>query len=450
MVQLEKDFLNKKVKVRHMKKYLGLIFVVILGTLFSGCDNNKTYAPWQTVETTISVDGKTATSLGVIDYIDVDNSIVKFYRVDTEELCLYTYNSGTNVLTQSGRVTTIDTLTAGTVVDVEYSTSSFIISKIQVSTGNNIWENSKVTNFKIDDTTRSMQVGNSLYYYKDDVCVYSEGKSIDVSELTSADQLIVRGIDNRILSIVVEVGHGYVTLDGDDIFIGGLIDIGGKIVKVVEENMLILVPEGTHKVEVRKDDNIAEKYVTVVRDEQSVADFSDVSANVTVTGSVKFNINVADAILYIDNVKRDHGSVVVLNEGKHSVIIVANGYVTYTDVIEITGEHQSLNIYLNEDKEADKEPTDKETTSATTASSSETTTLEGETIVSEINDVKILGPEGGLVYFDSIYKGVAPISFDMITGTHVISILYGTDINSYTVTLAEGGDDVEYDFTPKK
>ena len=66
----------------------------MLVTLFSGCDNNTTYAPWPTVDTTISEDGKTATSLGVIDYIDVDNSIVKFYKVDTEELCLYTYNSG--------------------------------------------------------------------------------------------------------------------------------------------------------------------------------------------------------------------------------------------------------------------------------------------------------------------------------------------------------------------
>ena len=54
-----------------------------------------------------------------------------------------------------------------------------------------------------------------------------------------------------------------------------------------------------------------------------------------------------------------------------------------------------------------------------------------------------------MVYFDSTYVGIAPVTFDMVTGTHVISILNGTEINSYTVTLAEGGDDVEYDFTNK-
>ena len=54
-----------------------------------------------------------------------------------------------------------------------------------------------------------------------------------------------------------------------------------------------------------------------------------------------------------------------------------------------------------------------------------------------------------MVYFDSTYVGVAPVTFDMVTGTHVISILNGTEINSYTVNLSEGKGDVEYDFTDK-
>ncbi len=37
----------------------------------------------------------------------------------------------------------------------------------------------------------------------------------------------------------------------------------------------------------------------------------------------------------------------------------------------------------------------------------------------------------------------------MITGEHVISILYNKEIKSYSVVLAEGGDDVVYDFTGK-
>lgn len=431
-----------------MRKKSAIIIFLILIMIFTGCSNKTSYIPWPTINTTTSADGKEATTLGVVDFVDVDNNILKFYKVDTEELCMYPYNAGTTVLTQSGRVTTIDTLTPGVIVDITYTTSAFVVAKVQVTTDDSAWENTKVNNFRVDDTTRSIQVGSTLYYYKDDVCVYSEGKAISISELTQADQLIVRGYGNRVLSIVVDVGHGYVTLEGEDIFIGGLVDIGGSIVKVIEENMLILVPEGTHKVEVRSGDTVAEKYVTVVRDEKCVADFSDVAANVTVTGSVKFNINVSDATLYIDNVKRDHGSIVVLKEGKHSVIVAANGYITYMDTIEVTNTHQSINIYLNEDTEAETESGNNPTTEST-QSSTEGTTFEGETIVSAVNDVTISGPTGGLVYFDSTYMGVAPVTFDMITGTHVISILNGTEINSYTVTLVEGADDVVFDFTPK-
>ena len=435
-----------------LKKCSGIIYIAILMVLV-GCNSNTTKPSWIVPTTSVSEDGKSITTVGVIKNIDLENEIISFYKVDTEESCMYTYNSGTTVLTESGRVTTVETLQPGVIADIEYSADSYKVSEIQISTDKDVWENTKVTNFKVDDTTRSMTIGSSMFYYKDDVCVFSGEEAIDISELTMADQLIIRGIGNRVLSVVVDVGHGYVTLEGEDIFIGGLVDISGSIVKVIEENMLILVPEGTHKVEVRKGETIAEKYVTVTRDEQCVADFSDVAANVTVTGSVKFNINVSGAMLYIDNVKRDHNSVIVLKEGTHSVIVAADGYVTYIDTVEIGSEHQRIKIYLNEDTEASTEENTQESTTAPSekpSQSTEQSTAEGETIVSTINDVSIVGPKGGLVYFDSTYMGVAPVTFDMITGTHVISILYGSEINSYTVTLSEGGDDVEYDFTPKK
>ena len=45
--------------------------------------------------------------------------------------------------------------------------------------------------------------------------------------------------------------------------------------------------------------------------------------------------------------------------------------------------------------------------------------------------------------------GTAPVTFALVTGEHVISVLYNNHINSYTVNLSEGGDDVKYDFTSK-
>ena len=230
----------------------------------------------------------------------------------------------------------------------------------------------------------------------------------------------------------MDKGHGYISLKGAEIFVGGLVDVGGTTVKVIEDNMLLIVQEGVHRVEVRNGETIAEKYVTVVRGEQCVADFSDVAANVTVTGTVKINVNVSNASVYIDNVKRDYSSVITLVSGKHKLTVEADGYVTYSGTIEVGSSHQSIDIKLG----IDDEP-----------STSEDPTKENETVVSKVNDVTVVGPKGAMVYFDSTYVGIAPVTFDMVTGTHVISILNGTEINSYTVNLSEGGDDVEYDFT---
>lgn len=423
-------------------KLYALIYIMLLCAVLTACNNeNTTRRPFPTTQPSTE-DAKDVEVLAVVTGIDEENKIIEFYKVDTEEECTYSYNSGTQILTKAGRSISIQSIVKGEVVDVHYDSASYMISRIQISDNKDVWENGKVNVFSVNDTTRSMTVGSSLYYYKDDIVVVSNDERISISELTSEDQLIVKGYGNRIVSIIVDKGHGYLSLKGADIFVGGLIDVGGSIVKVIEENMLILVPEGTYKVEVRNNSTIAEKHVTITRGEQSVVDFSDIAANVTTTGSLKLNINVLNAVLYIDNIKRDNNGVINLTTGTHSIIVTAEGYETYSTSVEIETGHKSMDIILRKEDSEEETTGEEETTT-------EEPTVEGETIVSEINDVTISGPVGGLVYFDSTYMGIAPVTFDMVTGTHVISIINGKEINSYTVTLAEGGDDVVYDFTDK-
>lgn len=471
-----------------MKKIVFLlIYLLICTAALCGCNGvgstNKN--PVKPIIQETTKDAKDKKILCVITGVDEENSLIEFYKVDTEETNRYSFDAGTKVLTKAGRDISIKSVPKGSVVDMYYDPNTYIISKVQISKEKKVWENSKVTSFFVDETTKSLKVGTSLYYYKDDVYVVSDGEKISINQLTQGDTLIVHGIDNRIISIVVDKGHGYLTLEGEDIFVGGLVDVGGTLVKVIEDDMLLIVPEGVYKVEVRKDNNIAEKYVTVVRGERCVADFSDVAANVTTTGSVKFNINIKDAKLYIDNIGRNHLNTLTLTTGKHTIVVMAEGYNTYKSTIEVEAGHKSIDIILNIDEESETE-TEKETSSkeepTTQDGEKETTTQEGEketntqeseketntqageketekptsgvtgekeTIVSQINDVTIIGPVGGLVYFDSEYKGVAPVTFDMVTGTHVISIISSGGIESYTVTLAEGGDDVTYDFSKK-
>ena len=61
-----------------MRRKSAIIIFLILIMIFSGCSNQTSYIPWPTINTTTSEDGKEATTLGVVDFVDTDNKILKF------------------------------------------------------------------------------------------------------------------------------------------------------------------------------------------------------------------------------------------------------------------------------------------------------------------------------------------------------------------------------------
>lgn len=425
-----------------MKRLFAILMLIIITVGITGCKGeSEKKRPTRPVQQT-TAEGKVVKRVAVIKSIDTDSENITFVDVECGVQEIYAYNNGTECLSKSGEAITIAQIHPGDVVDVHYNNSTFIVKKLQVSKDEDVWVNSKVTSFSVDEKTQSIKIGKTMYYYTSQTLIMSDGREIDIRELNnSMDQLVVRGYDNKVVSIVVDKGHGYLTLTGDSLFVGGLINVGGVLARRIESGMLLAVTEGSYKVEVVNGEYKAEKYVTIKRDEEFQLDFSDVAANVTHTGNIKISVDVKGARLYIDGNAYNYASILTLKAGKHDIRVTAEGYNDYTKTIEIKEGYQTLNVSLEESSSEE---------GTTAAPETETTTsVEGETIVSKVNDVTVKGPAGGLVYFDGSYKGVAPVTFDMITGTHVISILHSNKINSYTVTLAEGGDDVVYDFTDK-
>jgi hypothetical protein len=427
--------------VDKMKRFFTILMTIIMVVGMAGCkaDNDKK-KPTRPIQPTTAA-GKIVKTVAVIKSIDTDSKNITFVDAESGVQEIYAYNNGTEYLSKSGEAITIAQIHPGDVVDLHYNNNTFVVKKIQISEDDDVWVNPKVTAFSVDEKNQAMKIGKTMYYYTSQTLILSDGKEIDVRELNnSMDCLSVTGYDNKIVSIVVDKGHGYLSLTGDSLFVGGLINVGGVLARKIEAEMLLTVTEGSYKVEVVNGQYKAEKYVTIKRGEEFVLDFSDVAANVTQTGNIKITVDVKGARLYIDGNAYNYSSILTLKTGKHDIRVSAEGYDDYVKTIEIKDGYQILDISM-------KESTSEEGTTATPEK--ETTAVEGETVVSKINDVTVKGPVGAMVYFDGSYKGVAPVSFDMVTGTHVISILNKNKINSYTVTLAEGGDDVVYDFTDK-
>ena len=289
------------------------------------------------------------------------------------------------------------------------------------------------------------------------------------NELITPEQLSVHDVfnlyekDGKVVSVVVTRGHGYISLTGVDLFMGGYVNIGSENIKTIEKNMMITVTEGSYKVAVSKDQYYGSKTVAVNRNQVTTVDFSEFVADTVENGNVLFDIDVDGAVLYLNGKETDYTEgMLTLPVGTYTVRVSADGYDNYQDKIEVKAGYQKVNIRMKKEEEstssgqttgAVQQSSQANGTQQTTAASSTGVTSQYETetttIVSTKNRVYIDGPAGAAIYFDDSYLGVAPLDFAMVTGQHMFIVISGTTIKSYTVNLVEGADDVRYDFTPK-
>ena len=443
----------------NIKRILSLITTLYLATALCGCslfeeESTRWHHPVNETTEGETADPNATGYMGIVTAIDDIGCIITIRAVSDGNQISYKYNSSTEFTNKYDKYITASQLDPGDVVDIEYQSGTNVLTSIGISKDEDVWTNTKVTNFEVDTVNKSFKIGQTNYSYDSFTAVFSGEKQIDIKELTEVDELTVWGRGSKILSIVLNKGHGYISLTGDTLFIGGYITVGDDVVKVIEENMLILVGEGTQRVEVRNGLYLSEKEVTVERDSQVIVDFSDVEPIVATTGMVSFDVNVDDATIYVDGIARDD-EIITLEVGEHRLLITADGYLDYEENFNVNDGYEKIEITMtSEETEEETDDDDDDETEEETETDEEETETEEEVVtnsdgdvVSQINDVTISGPVGGYVYFDGKYKGVAPVTFDMILGTHVISILYNSEINSYTVTLAEGADDVDYDFS---
>lgn len=387
----------------------------------------------------------------IITMVNEDAGLLSFRAVEDGENINFAVEKAITIHSAYGTAMTMPQLTLGEVAYITYDAVSHTLQDIKMT--NDVWEKTKVSAIEINQADETMYFYNKLYEYDSNLVIVSGDKLISPLELTDKDSLRVFGINGKIISIIVDKGHGYVSLSGVDLFMGGYVDVGNVIIKTIEKDMIVLVTEGKYDVTVSHNGYVASKTIEVTRDMVTNVDFSEIVAETFDVGNVFFDINVDDAVLYLNGEKTDYSEgIITLPVGRYSVKVTADGFDTYTDVVEIIADYQKINIKMKSE-ETETTTTEAETTTgqSTTAGESVTSQYETEsaTVVSTTNKVYIDEPTGASIYFDGTYMGIAPLNFAMVTGSHVITVLDGYEVRTYSVNLAEGGDDVRYDFSKK-
>jgi len=332
------------------------------------------------------------------------------------------YTGSTDIQDAYGKIKAASTMDMGGIYDVYVDKKG---KAVKIHGNSDAWVRYDVSGITVDENSRKLSIGASNMIYESYTVVLSGEERISIAQLVDQDKLVIRGVGEKVYSVNVTAGHGYLKLTGVDALVGGYVSIGNKQLLGVTKDMLVTAPVGTHTVNVRNGNLSASKTVTIAKDETTSVDFSEVQSDPVKMGAVNFSVTPKGAVMSIDGVEVDYSTPVSLSYGTHRVKLVANHYQEYSEIINVNSAYVTKIIDM---------------TSSGTSTSTAADNTSGY-------KVSVTAPKGAVLYVNSEYIGTVPCSFDKSSGKKTITLSQnGYNTVSYTISIANTAGDLTYAF----
>lgn len=480
-----------------------IIIVTILGCYYISKEYKKQQAEKRAQEIEAIVEENAANggvvSKDELSYVttavlvgkNTEDGMLTLMSTENDRVFQAKYDGTTPFLGKHGNSLSLAQIPLGEILDVTYSVHSKAIDSAQVSS--KAWTLTEVTKFEIDEKSGKMVIARENYKLPKKTIVSYGDQLAEMIDITNVDTLVVKGIDRRVCSIIVDRGHGYVRLLNDSYFVGGWIEIGQDIITPVSNDMLIPVPEGDYHVRLTNKGYAGEKDIEVERDKETSIDLSQIDIQEVAIGHVLFTIVPDYAQLHIDGVMTDFDDRVPLEYGIHRVHVELAGYESVDTSIKVSSEFADVSISLDklQDSSSSTRTSSKASSSGSSGSSSSfylgntsqgsptatsSSTAGSSTVVSTTaykasssssnstssssawNPLQIISdsaklyveaPVGAEVYVDGNYIGICPVSVDKPQlGGHVITLAkQGYLTKSYTISTVTDGKDMTLSFS---
>ncbi|MDE6363199.1 MAG: PEGA domain-containing protein [Lachnospiraceae bacterium] len=412
---------------------------------------------------------------------DLEAKTIQFQNIASSRRYTLTYDGTTTIYDRNEQALSMEQLKEGSVVTVRFYKPRKALAYIRENPDCISYHN--VSGYSMDLSKGTITLGKELYNISSHVVVVSGGRETDMMEVSQMDELSVWGYKNMIYGIHIEKGHGYLRLQNEDYFVNGWIDVGDSVIRKITEDMLLVVPEGTHTVTVSHKGSSATQEITFARNEEMAWDLGEVEITVVQKGTVIFTLNPVTAKVSIDGREVNVSKPVEIEYGLHQMRITADGYDTVAQYIRVGEPSANIAVELEKseesssekasdkdtdkkEKEQEKDDDEEQTTSKKYQSKSaepedEEDNDKGEDEEEEKKDedkhylsssekykVYIDAPDGVEAYLDGSYVGVTPVSFNKDPGSHVVTLRKsGYQTRSYTLQIDEEEKDVNYSFT---
>lgn len=446
-------------KIKRCLVYIVLMSAIIL--MSSACSRKSVSQKPENTDNVI--EAVPASFQGVVKHIDTERNEITFVNFNYGNDIVLVYSDASAIYNKSGSLTTVNSLEAGLVVQVQYNSDAMRVDEVR--TDKDCWEYDNIVRWSVDTKKYIFSISEKNYMYSDSVLVLNDGVTQDIMCLNQVDKLKIFGIDNKICSIIVKEGHGYIRPSNYGDFVGGTISVSYIMNQPIVDNMLLVVREGIYEVTMNNGGLTGSRTIQVFRDNETELDMSGFAAGATDESKVEFDIWPPGTDVYVNGKLIDYEKPLTLKYGKHSVTAALTGYTTYKGTLTVNSPNPTVEINLQQEiakinEDDDNPATDKPATAGPVSSSSDNTSLataspdnkaatedESEIQYDKKHTMSVKSPEGAEVYLNGAYKGTVPCSFPKQIGTHTISLSKeGYTTRSYTVVINDDEQDVTWSF----
>lgn len=429
----------------YMKKYMYYLGVmVVLLSCLAGCGSSgkkaeETKAPDAGVSYEPGVD-----FVGAVKAVDPDQGVIEFYNTSFDTMETYQYTGGTQILSKNESERTVSEVALGEVYDVYTGEDGKKIVRMQQSADVAVHENASLT---VDDQQKRLTVQGMNYAYTPNLLVFSEGKQIDLREITAEDEVTFYGTKGHAFSVMVTRGHGYIEPTNCKDFAGGTVTVQGEAILPASTGMLLVVPEGTRTLTMVNGDLTAEVSVQVKRNQVTKVDMAKYQSQMPDTARVRFDLHPQGAELYVNGALTDPAKPISLKYGNHTIKAVLEGYNEYSGILNVQDASLTVRLDLAEENAAEVESDSDSSSSVSDSDSDNDSSATSSVGYDNDHTITVSAPAGAAVYVGGTYKGKVPCSFTKILGSVTLTLTKeNCETKSYRVELPDDSQDITWTF----
>lgn len=349
------------------KKISYLLLILLFVSLMAGCgekkrrvtDGSDVYAkqePAQTqeeeeAEEEDEVQGEE--TLFAVTAIDEQRKTLTLRNCENAVEVPYAYTGGTYIKDKYGKDMTVNQLSLGELVTIDVRGEK--LSLVQIS--QEAFSYDDLHNFVLDKEMQSLTVGDSVYFFDENLLAYQGESKVPLFELSEYDTVCIKGVGQQIYTLQVTAGHGTVVLEDVELFLGGYITIGNMVSQKITPQMRIELPVGTYLLSVANEGYGGSREITVEADQETKVSLDELKGDGPKLCQIEFELKTENAEVFLDGEQVDVSQPIQVRYGTHRLTAKAEGYVDWARNLIVNSAAAKITIELTTEEEAKEEET---------------------------------------------------------------------------------------------